>query len=67
MFNGWCLSGAYQLNLSSMCGKISRNSAFPLWCTRNMPVTLAEKKRAYCYGIEKSGDHVKIRKNRRFT
>ena len=23
--------------------------------------------RAYCYGIEKNGDHVKIRKNRRFT
>ena len=25
------------------------------------------KIRAYCYGIEKNGDHVKIRKNRRFT
>ena len=32
-----------------------------------VPVTLAEKIRAYCYGIEKNGDHFKIRKNQRFT
>ena len=32
------------------------------WCTSHT----GGKKRAYCYGIEKSGDHVKILKNPRF-
>ena len=35
----------------------------PRWCTSHTGGII----RAYCYGIEKNGDHVKIRKNRRFT